>query len=111
MRAVSLLGKTCLLAFILLLQTSAGQMPKSPPVIPPPTRPQAPPLPVEVTGDLRAPLNGAKLKEEADQLAKLAQSIPADIDKAAKGQVAQDLAARLKQIEKLSKRLRREISL
>jgi hypothetical protein len=52
-----------------------------------------------------------KLKEEADQLAKLAQSIPADVDKAAKGQVAQDLAARSKQIEKLSKQLRHDISL
>ena len=111
MRAVSLLGKICLLAFVLLLQNSAGQAPKTPPVIQPPTRPQAPALPVEVTGELRAPMNAARLKEEADQLAKLAQSIPADVDKAAKGQVAQDLAARLKQIEKLSKELRREISL
>jgi gas vesicle protein len=57
-----------------------------------------------------APLNAAKLKEEANQLSKLAQSIPSDVDKAAKGQLAQDLAARLKQIEKLSKQLRREIS-
>jgi len=86
-------------------------MPKSPPVIQPPARLQAPTLPVAVTGEIHAPMKAAKLKEEADQLAKLAQSIPADVDKAAKGQVAQDLAARLKQIEKLSKQLRREISL
>ncbi|MGD0227255.1 MAG: hypothetical protein ABSF71_33435 [Terriglobia bacterium] len=110
MRAVSLLGKTCLLAFILLAPDGAGQMPKAPPVIQPPDRPQAPPLPVAVTGEIHAPLNAAKLKVEADQLAKLAQSIPADVDKAAKGQLAQDLGARLKQIEKLSKQLRREIS-
>jgi len=110
MQALSLLGKTCLLAFIMLLQDGAGQTPKSPPVVQPPARPQAPPLPVVVTGEIRAPLNAAKLKKEADQLSKLAQSIPADVDKAAKGQLAQDLAARLKQIEKLSKQLRREIS-
>jgi hypothetical protein len=110
MQAVSLLGKTCLLVFIMLLLDGAGQTVKSPPVIQPPTRAQAPPLPEAVTGPIRAPLNAAKLKEEADQLSKLAQSIPAAVDKAAKGQLPQDLAARLKQIEKLSKQLRREIS-
>jgi len=52
----------------------------------------------------------AKLHNDAAQLAKLAQSIPPDVDKATKGQLAQDLAARLKQIEKLSKQLRRELS-
>jgi hypothetical protein len=110
MRAFSLLSKTCLLAFIMLLQDGAGQTPKSPPLIQPPARPTAPELPVVVTGHVHVPLNPAKLKEEADQLSKLAQSIPADVDKAAKGQLAQDLAARLKQIEKLSKQLRREVS-
>ena len=39
---------------------------------------------------MRVPLNAVKLREEADQLAKLGQSIPADVDKAAKGQLAQD---------------------
>jgi len=65
---------------------------------------------VVVTGEIRTPLDAAKLKEEADQLSKLAQSIPAEVAMAAKGQLPQDLAARLKQIEKLSKQLRREIS-
>jgi hypothetical protein len=63
-----------------------------------------------VRGEHRAVLNAAKVKQEADQLAKLVQTIPADVDKVTKGQIAQDLPARLKQIEKLSKDLRREIS-
>jgi hypothetical protein len=50
------------------------------------------------------------VKQQADELAKLAQSIPPDVDKVTKGQLPQDLAARLKQIEKLSKQLRREVA-
>ena len=111
MRAVGLLSKTCLLAFVMLLQSSACQIPSAAPAVHPPPRPTAPPLPVEVAAPMRSPLNSVKLHEEADQFSKLAQSIPVDVDKAAKGQIAQDLAARLKQIEKLSKQLRREISL
>ena len=111
MQAVSLLGKTCLLAFIMLLQQPAGQQtrPALPPLVQPPAKPSAPNLPVVVPVKNRTPLNAAKLKAEADQLSKLAQSIPSDVDKATKGQLAQDLAARLRQIEKLSKQLRREI--
>jgi hypothetical protein len=63
-----------------------------------------------VRGERRVPPNPAKIKQEADQLSKLARTIPSDVDKVTKGQLAQDLAARLKQIEKLSKDLRREIS-
>ena len=110
MRAMSLLGKTCLLAIILLIQNGAGQAPKAPPVIVPPTRRQAPPFPADETVPMRVPQNAAKLREEADLLSKLAQSIPADVDKVAKGQLAQDLGSRLKQIEKLSKQLRHDIS-
>jgi len=51
----------------------------------------------------------AKLKSEADELAKRAQSIPAAIDHVTKGQLPSDLAQQLKQIEKLAKQLRRQI--
>lgn len=55
------------------------------------------------------PADPAALKREADELTKLAASIPDDIDRAAKGVVPMDLNARLKRIEKLSKHLRHEL--
>lgn len=58
----------------------------------------------------RKPVNPAQLKREAEELAKLAESIPTEIDRVAGGQLPKDLDEQLKQIEKLSKRLRREIS-
>jgi hypothetical protein len=81
----------------------------------PPQGPDHPHLQVDqpptvVHGDRRVVINPAQVKQEADELSKLAQSIPPDVDKAAKGQLPQDLAARLKQIEKLSKQLRREVA-
>ena len=112
MPTVGLLGQTCLLVLIMLFQHGPGAgSPGTPPAIQPPTRAQAPQLPVTVVNLHPPPPNAAKLKAEADQLAKLAQSIPPDVEKAAKGQLVQDLAARLKQIEKLSKQLRQEISM
>jgi hypothetical protein len=52
----------------------------------------------------------AKLKQEADELAQLSASVPADIGFVAHGQLPKDLADRLKRIEKLAKHLRSEIS-
>ena len=52
-----------------------------------------------------------EVKHEAEELAKLAQEIPSDVEQANKGVVHKDLNDRLKRIEKLSKRLRRELSL
>ncbi|MGO8787997.1 MAG: hypothetical protein ACLQVL_11540 [Terriglobia bacterium] len=113
MPTASLLPMSCLLAFVMLLPQGGGQ--QIPGTFPPPepARPGLPDIggpPTVVRGERHVPPNPAKLKQEADQLAKLVQTIPADVDKVTKGQVPQDLTARLKQIEKLSKDLRREIS-
>lgn len=113
MRILSLLAANLLLASVSL----AGQN-HSMPTIPatfPPQEPDHPHLqldqpPTVVHGDRRAPIKAAQVKQEADELSKLAQSIPPDVDKVAKGQLPQDLLARLKQIEKLSKQLRREVA-
>jgi hypothetical protein len=51
-----------------------------------------------------------KLRAEADELARLAQSVPADIDQAAQGKFPSDVTDKLKHIEKLSKRLRGELA-
>lgn len=112
MRILRLLAANLLLASVSL----AGQN-KATPAVPqifPPPEPERPHLqidqpPTVVRGDRRVQMNAAQAQQEASDLAKLAQSIPADIDKVSKGQLPQDLAARLKRIEKLSKRLRRDI--
>ena len=52
----------------------------------------------------------AQLKSQADQLAKLAAGVPPDIEQLKKGLLSKDLKHNLKQIEKLSKRLQRELN-
>jgi len=50
-----------------------------------------------------------KLRAEADELAKLSQSIPSDVDQATRGKLPKDITEKLKRIEKLSKHLRGEL--
>jgi LAS superfamily LD-carboxypeptidase LdcB len=54
--------------------------------------------------------NQQQLQQDAKELAKLAESIPTDIEQVSRGVLPKDLSARLKKIEKLSKRLREELS-
>jgi hypothetical protein len=111
MNSVSLWAGSSVLALFLV----AGQQG---PTIPPPvphTEPPRAPLPIDeppvvVRGEHRQALNPQKVKQQADELAKLAQSIPPDINKVTGGQLPKDLVARLKQIEKLSKELRNQIT-
>ena len=51
-----------------------------------------------------------QLRREADELARTAQTIPADVDSVRKGMLPKDVIQKLKQIEKLSKRLRSELN-
>jgi len=57
-----------------------------------------------------APRNHQHLEQDADELARLAGSIPADIEKVHRGLLPADLQEKLKQIEKLSKRLRNGVA-
>ena len=59
-----------------------------------------PPLPPKRNLDL------VRLQREADELAKLAQAIPADVEDVNKGTLPKDLNGKLKRIEKLCKQLR-----
>ena len=52
----------------------------------------------------------ADFQRDADQLATLAQSIPADLNSVSKGMLPKDAIQKLKQIEKLAKRLRSELN-
>lgn len=64
----------------------------------------------ESISNSRAPVDQASLRNEAEQLAALAASLPGDVQKANQGVLAKDLIPRLKEIEKLSKRLRNELN-
>jgi hypothetical protein len=52
----------------------------------------------------------ALLQKEADDLARMAQTIPGDVASVRKGMLPKDVIEKLKQIEKLSKRLRTELN-
>ena len=52
----------------------------------------------------------AKLKSDSDKLVVLSQSIHSGIDNVRKGMLPKDLIEKLKQMEKLSKRLRSELN-
>lgn len=53
--------------------------------------------------------DSSKLRQEADELAKLSSTIPSEIDLVSRGQLPRDLDDQLKRIEKLAKHLRSEI--
>ncbi len=58
----------------------------------------------------QSPVDFAKLKSDADELIVLSQSIHSGIDNVQKGMLPKDLIEKLKQVEKLSKRLRSQIT-
>jgi len=59
---------------------------------------------------LRSHPDVARARREADELSKLAQTIPWDVDQIAKGLLPKDVINKLRQIEKLSKHLRSDLS-
>lgn len=59
----------------------------------------------------RGKVDYVQVQRDADELARLAQSIPPDIENTAKGLLPKDVIERLKRIEKLSKQLRSQLSL
>jgi len=59
---------------------------------------------------IRRRIDPVKLQRDADDLARLAQTIPTDVTSVRKGILPKDVIQKLKQIEKLSKRLRGELA-
>ena len=55
-------------------------------------------------------VTAAQLLQQADELVSLAQQVRVDTEHATQGLLAKDLKDRLKRIEKLSKRLREELT-
>ncbi|MGA9511500.1 MAG: hypothetical protein WBV55_22955 [Candidatus Sulfotelmatobacter sp.] len=64
----------------------------------PPARPQ------------RTTLDMKKLRRDADELARIAQTIPPDVSNLREGLLPKDMIERLKQVEKLSKGLRKQLN-
>ena len=84
-------------------QSPGRGFPKPPDPLETQTTQNAPPVPVRHI-DLE------QLQKEADDLARTADTIPSDMASVRKGMLPKDVINKLKQIEKLSKRLRNELN-
>jgi len=106
--------KTSLLPFFLLLFLSAARAQTGRPI--PPGIRQADQTEAQTQKNIPPPImqrrhpDYAKAGHEADELSKIAQTIPSDVDQMAKGVFPKDVIDKLKQIEKLSKHLRSELN-
>ena len=80
------------------------------PTYPPPPKPLDNSTAPASPGKGARPMDFIQLQKEANALAETAQTIPADIATVRKGIMPQDTIQKLKQIEKLSKRLRSELN-
>jgi hypothetical protein len=109
----SLITSWFLLGLLLAPNQYPNLTPNTPTVSRPPEVEHRLPIdePTQVTaGTPRHHIDAARVKRNADELAKLAQGIPAKVDLVSKGQLPKDLQEQLKRIEKLSKELRREVT-
>jgi hypothetical protein len=84
-------------------QTGSHHFPTPPESMDPQHAKQSPP-------SLTRHVDFAEVEREADDLARTAQTVPADVANIRKGMLPKDALEKLKQIEKLSKRLRGELS-
>lgn len=93
---------------LLCAMGSAAQQPKmSPP--PSPLDPDRNATQADQTTS-RVNVDFLRMQQEADDLSRTAQTIPADVISVRKGMLPKDVIEKLKQIEKLSKRLRNELN-
>ena len=97
----------CML-FIFPLATTSHQRAKPPGIV---TADQQSNQPVEPPMEMRSrKMNVDQVKQEADELKKLAAGVPAQIELVTKNQYPKDLTDNLKRIERLAKHLRSEVT-
>jgi hypothetical protein len=95
-----------------VLSTAAQMKDVYSPGVPPPPAPLDPDH-GKTTSDepkLQRRVDPVKLQRDADDLARTAQTIPSDIANIHRGTLPKDTIQKLKEIEKLSKRLRTELN-
>lgn len=107
--------KPAFLAMVLLgcvLSTGAQMKDVYTPGVPPPPPPLDPDHGRTASDDprLQHRVDPVKLQHDADDLARTAQTIPSDIANIGRGTLPKDTIQKLKEIEKLSKRLRSELN-
>jgi hypothetical protein len=103
-----------LLVLLLACVVSTGAQMKDvySPGVPPPPAPLDPDHGKTTADDprLQRRVDPVKLQRDADDLARTAQTIPADVVNIRRGTLPKDTIQKLKEIEKLSKRLRSELN-
>jgi hypothetical protein len=108
--------KTSLLVGTVILMASLTSAQEPWPTAVPPGVMQAGQASAKAERDIPPPIQAkrsldlSKLQREADELSKLAQSIPPDVAYIREGMLPKDLTQKLKQIEKLSKQLRGQLN-
>ncbi len=98
------------LALGLLVFCTASAMPQARNNYPKPPEPQNSETTNPAPNNPSRRVDLAQLQRDADELARTAQSIPTDVASVRKGILPKDVIEKLKQIEKLSKRLRTELN-
>ncbi len=114
MKIFGAFGVVCLMT--IFLYAAQNRTPLVPQTFPPPGQSSPNPTfpndqpPSVVHKSHRQAFQAKQAEKQAQELARLAQSVPPEINKVAQGKLPKDLLPRLKRIEKLSKQLRREMS-
>ena len=93
----------CLMAAMAMPQTAPHHFPSPPESMDPQPQTHGP-------TSLSRRTDLAQMQRDADDLARTAQTIPSDVVSVRKGMLPKDVIEKLKQIEKLSKRLRTELN-
>jgi hypothetical protein len=95
------------LTLVLFVSVSAPQARNH---FPTPPEPMDPQTPNKTQSKASRRVDYEQLQRDADELARTAQTIPSDVTDVRKGMLPKDVIEKLKQIEKLSKRLRAELN-
>ena len=101
-----------ILLFVCVLSTGAQMKDVYTPGVPPPPAPMDPDHGKTNPDEpkLQRRIDPVKLQRDADDLARAAQTIPSDVASVRRGTLPKDTIQKLKEIEKLSKRLRGELN-
>ena len=101
-----------IMLLVCVLPTGAQMKDVYTPGVPPPPAPLDPDHGKTASDDpkLQRRIDLVKLQRDADDLARTAQTIPTDLANIRRGTLPKDTIQKLKDIEKLSKRLRSELN-